>query len=208
MPRRVGARRSQPLRTVALSVREPCWSGLCLRRRHRPVSGTLPDPCDACRDSRSFRNAGSRQHSHRHERTRGLRQVSALDVRDPNLLHDVHMLSSGRTKAAAVATLLLATAGCGGGSASTSSGDAERDARVVLQADLQPGSTGKTAARLAQKFIDLEGVAGTRGDSGQHVWIYSTPDATAAQLSAALAAMHAESSVVRVEKVRRSDSGM
>ena len=68
--------------------------------------------------------------------------------------------------------------------------------------------TGKTAARLAQKFIDLEGVAGTRGDSGQHVWIYSTPDATAAQLSAALAAMHAESSVVRVEKVRRSDSGM
>ena len=74
--------------------------------------------------------------------------------------------------------------------------------RVVLRADLQPGSTGKTAARLAQKFIDLDGVAGTRGDAGHHVWIYSTPDATGAQVSAALAALHAESSVVRVETVR------
>lgn len=125
-----------------------------------------------------------------------------FDLRAPKLLHDVHMVGSGRAKAAAVATLLLATSGCGDGSASTSSGDAERHARVVLQADLQPGSTGKTAARLAQKFIDLEGVAGTRGDAGQHVWIYSTPDATGAQVSEALAAMHAESSVVRVEKVR------
>jgi len=112
------------------------------------------------------------------------------------------MVGSGRAKAVAVATLLLATSGCGGGSASTSSGDVEHDARVVLQADLQPGSTGKTAARLAQKFIDLDGVAGTRGDAGHHVWIYSTPDATGAQVSAALAALHAESSVVRVEKVR------
>ena len=105
-------------------------------------------------------------------------------------------------KATAVATLLLVTSGCGGGSASTSSTDAEHNARVVLQADLRPGSTGKTAARLSQKFIDLGGVAGTRGDGGQHVWIYSTPDATSEEVSAALAAMKAEPSVARVEKVR------
>ena len=113
------------------------------------------------------------------------------------------VLGSGRSsKVVAAAALVLAASGCGGGSASTSSGDVERDARVVLQADLEPGSSGKTAARLAQKFIDLEGVAGTRGDAGQHVWIYSTPDATAAQVAAARSAMQTESAVARVETVR------
>lgn len=120
------------------------------------------------------------------------------------VLHDVRMLlASGRApRAVAVAALLLAASGCGGGSASTSSGDVERDARVVLQADLRPQATGATAARLAQKFIDLKGVAGTRGDAGQHVWVYSTPDATASEVSAALAAIRAEPSVARVEKVQ------
>lgn len=102
----------------------------------------------------------------------------------------------------AVAGLLLLVSGCGGGSASTSSDDVERDARVVLRADLQPESTGKTAARLVQKYIDLEGVAGTRGDDGQHVWVYSTPDATAAEVAAALSALRMDPSVVRVQKVR------
>jgi len=139
------------------------------------------------------RGLARRQHRH-----------AGSGVRVREVPHDVHVLQgSGRTrKVAAVATLLLAMSGCGGGSASTSSGDVERDARVVLQADLRPGSTGKTAARLAQKFIDLEGVAGTRGDAGQHVWIYSTPDATAAEVSAALSALHADPSIGRVEKVR------
>lgn len=121
----------------------------------------------------------------------------------PGAVHDMSMVGSGlATKIAVVAILLLAPSGCGCGSASTSSVDAERDARVVLQADLKPGSTGKTAARLTQKFIDLEGVAGTRGDGGQHVCIYSTPDATAEEVSGALSAMPAEPSVARVERVR------
>ncbi len=123
--------------------------------------------------------------------------------RHRSVRHDVPVLVSGRVgTGAALAALLLATSGCGGSSSSTSSGDVERDARVVLQADLQPGSTGRTAARLAQKFIDLQGVAGTRGDGGQHVWIYSTPDATSADVNAALSAMHAEPSVGSVERVR------
>jgi hypothetical protein len=102
----------------------------------------------------------------------------------------------------AIAGLLLLVSGCGGGSASTSSGDIERDARVVLRADLQPGSTGETAARLVHEYFDLEGVAGTRGDAGQHVWLFSTPDATATEVSAALSALRSDPSVVRVEKVR------
>jgi hypothetical protein len=103
---------------------------------------------------------------------------------------------------AVVPSVVLAVSGCGGGSASTSSGDAERDARVVLEADLRPQATGMTAARLAQKFVDLHGVAGTRGDSGQHVWVYSTPDASKADVAAAVVAMWSEASVVRVERVR------
>jgi hypothetical protein len=73
---------------------------------------------------------------------------------------------------------------------------------VVLRADLKPGSTGMTAARLTQRFIDLDGVAGTRGDAGEHVWIYSTPDATAEQVATARSALSAVPAVVRVEQVR------
>ena len=102
----------------------------------------------------------------------------------------------------AVAGLLLLVSGCSGGSDSISSGDIARDARVVLRADLQPGSTGETAARLVHKFFDLEGVAGTHGDAGRHVWVYTTPDATSAEVSAALSALRADPSVVRVEKER------
>src|SRR3954452_5631151 len=93
------------------------------------------------------------------------------DASAPAVPHDVPMVRSAvARKIAVVATMLIVASGCGGGSGSTSSGDAERDARVVLQADLKAGSTGKTAARLTHKFIGLEGVAGTRGDGGQHVW--------------------------------------
>lgn len=124
-----------------------------------------------------------------------------------SLLYDLHVpLRSGPARMTAAVTIcLLALSGCSGGSASTSSrssGDVERNARVVLQADLQPGSTGKTAARLVRKFIHLESVAGTHGDAGQHVWVYSTPDATAAEVSAAVFALRADPSVVRVERVR------
>jgi len=135
----------------------------------------------------------------------GSRRVrSILLTPGRGVVHDVRMLQGpGRaSRTVAVAALVLAASGCGGGSASTSSGDAERDARVVLQADLRPAATGRTAARLAQKFIELEGGAGTHGDAGQHVWVYSTPDATDSEVSGVVAAMQAEPSVVRVEKNR------
>lgn len=125
-------------------------------------------------------------------------------ARRVRFLHDVRMLRGAdrRAWAVGVTALVLAASGCGGGSASTSSGDAERDARVVLQADLRPQATGSTAAHPVQTFVDLKGVAGTRGDAGQHVWVYSTPDASDSEVSAVLSAMRAEPSVVRVEKVR------
>ena len=103
---------------------------------------------------------------------------------------------------ALVLAIVPAVSGCGESSASTSSGDVQTNARVVLQADLEPGSTGGTAARLAQRFIDLEGVAGTRGDAGQHVWIYSTHDATAEEVTAMMTAIRASRAVAHVERVR------
>jgi hypothetical protein len=124
--------------------------------------------------------------------------------KERSLLHDVLMpLPSRRIRSAgAVAGLLLLLPGCSGGSDSISSGDIERDARVVLRAGLQPGSTGETAAQLVHKYFDLEGVAGTHGDAGRHVWVYTTPDATSAEISAVLSAIRTEPSVVRVEKER------
>jgi hypothetical protein len=99
-------------------------------------------------------------------------------------------------------TGLLLLSGCGGGSASISSEDVEHNARVVLRADLQPGSTGETAAEMVHRYFGLDGVAGTHGDAGQHVWVYSTPDATAAEVSAAMSALRADPSVLRVKRLR------
>ncbi len=83
-----------------------------------------------------------------------------------------------------MAALLVAPAGCGGdGKGSVSSNQVQRDAEVVLRADLRPGSTEETAARIVRRLVDFDGVAGTRGDSGEHVWIYSTTDVTAAQIT-------------------------
>jgi hypothetical protein len=123
------------------------------------------------------------------------------------MVPSVDRISSERPRAAGLLlpvllAIVAAVSGCGGGSASTSSGDAQKSARVVLQADLQPGSTGGTAARLAQRFIELEGVAGTRGDAGQHVWIYSTPDATAEEVTAMMTALRASRAVAHIERVR------
>lgn len=88
-----------------------------------------------------------------------------------------------RLLAVAIATAGLLSAGCGGVS-SASSGQISQDAKVVFRADLIPGSTGQTAARIAQEFMHVSGVWGTDGDSGQHVWIYSTRDVTPAQVRA------------------------
>lgn len=50
--------------------------------------------------------------------------------------------------------------------------------------------------------MDLDGVAGTRGDEGEHVWVYSTSDARAADVSAAMDLLRADPSVVQVQWVR------
>lgn len=76
---------------------------------------------------------------------------------------------------------MVAVTGCGG-EASLSSDQVRRDAKVVFRADLEPGSTGKTAARIVQRFR-LDGVSGARGDSGSHVWVYSTGDVTSEQVA-------------------------
>jgi hypothetical protein len=55
---------------------------------------------------------------------------------------------------------------------------------------------------MVHRYFGLDGVAGTHGDAGRHVWVYSTPDATAAEVSAALSALRADPSVLRVKRLR------
>ena len=99
---------------------------------------------------------------------------------------------------------LLAAGGCGGApsASSASSGQIQQDARVVFRADLKPGSTGQTAARIAQRFIRVSGVWETRGDSGQHVWIYTTRDVTPAEVRAIRQDLGRDPSVASVERTR------
>ena len=87
---------------------------------------------------------------------------------------------------AIIASLTVCAAACAGPqafSASTSYGEATAGAAAVWCADLVSGSTGATAALLAKLFGHLDAVGATHGDSGEHVWIQSASNLTAAQLA-------------------------
>lgn len=105
-------------------------------------------------------------------------------------------------RALAVAgALVLAATGCGG-HASTSSAQAQRQAQVVLEADLVPGTPGRVGVRISQDFIDtLRVVSATNSDGRHHVWVYIGREATPSQVRAIrtrLAALPAVSSVRRL----------
>ena len=104
-----------------------------------------------------------------------------------------------------VGAALLAAGGCGGASSASSSGSSgqiQQQAKVVFRADLKPGSTGQTAARIAQRFIRVSGVRATRGDSGQHVWIYTARDVTPAEVQAIRRDLSRDPLVASVERTR------
>ncbi len=103
---------------------------------------------------------------------------------------------------AVIVLLTLGAAACGSRthSSSITSNQAMADAKVIWQADLRPSTTGATAAHLTQHFIRIDGVGATRGDSGQHLWVYSTSSPTPAQISAI---SHQLWSAVAVDSVRR-----
>lgn len=67
-----------------------------------------------------------------------------------------------------------ALAACGADAVSVSTDQIKQDAKVVLRADLRPGSTGVTASRIVRQFIDVDGVWGTHGDDGRHVWVMAS----------------------------------
>jgi hypothetical protein len=89
-----------------------------------------------------------------------------------------------------------------GGDAGLSSDDVRRDASFVLRADLKPGNDGEAAARLTRAWIDLDGVRGTHGDAGKHVWVYGSPHATVTEMDAALEAMESNAQVTSVVRER------
>lgn len=104
---------------------------------------------------------------------------------------------------ALVAVAFSTSAACGGGGeASVSSDQVQRDAKVVFRADLRSGSTGETAAKIVQRFTRVEGVWGTRGDDGKHVWIYGTTDVTPKRARSIQRQLEDVSSVESVTQVR------
>lgn len=112
--------------------------------------------------------------------------------------------SFGNRTAELVAALgiLLACSGCVGGSAGTSSADAERDAKAVLRADLKQGATGQTAAGLGERFIRVPGVSSTRGDGGTHVWVYTNKDGTESQIAGIRDLLKGDLAVASVQRER------
>ena len=119
------------------------------------------------------------------------------------MIRETRQTPSRKCATAAVllaATLSTATA-CGGAS-SSSSDQIARDAKAVMRADLKPGGTGATAARISQELIRLDGVWGTHGDSGHHVWVYSTTDATPGQVLAIRRRLGQLTSVLSVTQLR------
>lgn len=112
--------------------------------------------------------------------------------------------SLGNRTAALVAALgiLVACSGCAGGSASTSSVDAERDGKAVLRADLKQGATVQTAADLSERFIHVPGVWSTRGDAGTHVWVYTNKDGTESQITVIRDLLESDLAVASVQRER------
>jgi hypothetical protein len=109
-----------------------------------------------------------------------------------------------RLFAAALAAVVLWTgAACGqADEGSVSSDEFERDAKVIFRADLGPGSTGETAAKIVRRFARVDGVWGTRGDDGKHVWIYGMADATLEQIGEIEQRLNAVSAVASVRRLR------
>jgi hypothetical protein len=102
---------------------------------------------------------------------------------------------------ALVAVTLSAGAACSGAS-SVSSVEIQRDAKVVLRADLRSGTTGETAAKIVRRFMRVEGVWGTRGDRGKHVWVYGTTDVTPEQVKSLQRQLEGVATVESVTQLR------
>jgi hypothetical protein len=101
-----------------------------------------------------------------------------------------------------VAAALVAAAGCDGGAASVSTDQIHREAQVVWRAELQPGSTGQMAARIVRTLIRVDGVWGTHGDDGRHVWVYSLAHVSPQQVGQIRQRVATVPAVVAVERVR------
>lgn len=98
--------------------------------------------------------------------------------------------------------LSLGVIGCSseGRTGSVSSVQAMAEATVVWRADLRQGTTAQVAVALTRRFIEYGGVAATRGDNGQHLWVYSTSQPTVEQIAAISRGL---SRTLRVDSVHR-----
>ena len=101
---------------------------------------------------------------------------------------------------AALASLVVLLSGC---SAEATRDSIEREAEVVIRADLSPTSTGEDAAELTEKYIKFPGVAGTEGDPGDTLKLFLSPEASEDEAEAVWDALSAEPRVEQVRVERR-----
>ncbi len=96
---------------------------------------------------------------------------------------------------------LVLLIGCG--SDLLTSQEAERDAKIVLRAELRPGASGEDAADLTEKYIKFSGVAETHGGGGDTLTVFFSPEATEDEADAVRQALSRESRVEQVNVERR-----
>ena len=101
---------------------------------------------------------------------------------------------------AALGCVVVLLAGC---SAEATRESIQREAEVVIRADLRSASTGEDAAELTEKYIKFPGVAGTEGDAGDTLTLFLSPKATEDEAEAVRDALSAEPRVEQVRVERR-----
>lgn len=184
--------------------RAPGWSaGLVVAARGRPESR----PRSTHRHDRSARGlCVGRAHADVGLRTdRDRSNVMLIDIRGGTMQPSYGLKGKPKrvpTVPVLAIALVVAAAGCGRGAASVSSDQVRREAEVVWRAELRPGSTGATAARIVQSLIDVDGVWSTHGDDGQHVWVYSLADVSPRQMGKIRQRVERVPAVVAVARVR------
>jgi hypothetical protein len=102
--------------------------------------------------------------------------------------------------AAGIASLFMLI-GCG--VEQTSLSQIQRDARVVLRAELSPDSSGDDGADLTHEYSKFDGISGARADGGDTLAVFLSPEASEDELDAVKQALSRDSRVERVSVERR-----
>ncbi len=96
---------------------------------------------------------------------------------------------------------LILLSGCG--AEQTSLSETESEARVVVRAELRPGSSGEDGAALADKYSKLASISGAKADGGDTLTLFVSPQATDDEVEAVRQVVSRDSRVEKVKVERR-----